>query len=177
MKRRHLRQDVIDFCSRARSLRPEVAFGADIIAGFPTETDEMFENTLKIIDDCDLSFLHVFPYSAHPDTPASRMPQVPKDIIKRRAAILRNKGQEALHKLLDRLIGQTVNVLVESVNEITEDNPTSNGNFKFIAHGKNDVFAPVDIFISQDKAQDIIGKLVKVKLTSKRENNLQGELL
>ncbi len=86
MKRRHLRQDAIGFCQKARDLRPDVVFGADLIAGFPTETDEMFENSLRIVDECDLSFLHVFPYSPRPGTPASRMPQVPKSLVKLRAA-------------------------------------------------------------------------------------------
>ncbi|MDZ4322746.1 MAG: tRNA (N(6)-L-threonylcarbamoyladenosine(37)-C(2))-methylthiotransferase MtaB, partial [Alphaproteobacteria bacterium] len=82
MKRRHLRQDAIDICHKFRTLRPDTTFGADIIAGFPTETEEMFENTLRIVDECDLTFLHVFPYSPRQGTPAARMPQVPKDIRK-----------------------------------------------------------------------------------------------
>ena len=76
MKRRHLRDDVIRMCERAKSLRPDMAFGADIIAGFPTETEEMFQNTLKIVEECGLAFLHVFPYSERPGTPAAKMPQV-----------------------------------------------------------------------------------------------------
>ena len=96
MKRRHLRDDAIGFCQRARSYRPDVAFGADLIAGFPTETDEMFENTYNIVQECDLTFLHIFPYSARSNTPASKMPQVEKAIIKERAARLRYAGAEAL---------------------------------------------------------------------------------
>ena len=115
MKRRHLRQDAIGFCKKARDLRPGVAFGADLIAGFPTETDEMFENSLRIVDECDLSFLHVFPYSPRPGTPASRMPQLPKSVIKQRAALLRQKGDQTLQKLFDHWLGKTVDVLVESV--------------------------------------------------------------
>lgn len=117
MKRRHLRQDAIHICQKLRVLRPDVIFGADIIAGFPTETDEMFENTLRIIEECDLSFLHVFPYSPRPGTPAARMPQVKGNIIKERAARLREAGQKNLEKTLHRFIGHEVNVLLETENQ------------------------------------------------------------
>lgn len=100
MKRRHLRQDVIDVCTRARSLRPDMVFGADIIAGFPTETDEMFENSLKLVDECDLTFLHVFPYSSRPQTPAAKMPQVDLSVRKDRAARLRELGEQQVQKFL-----------------------------------------------------------------------------
>lgn len=113
MKRRHLRQDVIDVCQKARVLRPDMAFGADIIAGFPTETDEMFENTLKIVEDCDLTFLHVFPYSARSGTPAAKMPQVPLAIRKERAARLRDAGARQVEKFLNSRIGKTESILVE----------------------------------------------------------------
>ena len=89
MKRRHLRADAIEMCRRARDLRPDIVFGADIIAGFPTETDEMFENTLACVSECDLTFLHVFPYSPRPGTPAAKMPQVPGPLRKQRAARLK----------------------------------------------------------------------------------------
>jgi threonylcarbamoyladenosine tRNA methylthiotransferase MtaB len=92
MKRRHLRDDAIRFCEEARRLRPDMIFGADIIAGFPTETDEMFENSVKLVTDCDLTFLHVFPFSARKGTPAARMPKVSGDQIKARAARLRAAG-------------------------------------------------------------------------------------
>lgn len=114
MKRRHLRQDAIDICNRFRAIRPDVTFGADIIAGFPTETNEMFDNTLRIIEDCDLSFLHVFPYSPRAGTPAARMPQVKGDVIKERAALLREAGKRNLQKTCERFIGQEVNVLLET---------------------------------------------------------------
>ncbi len=114
MKRRHLRHDAINLCQKLRSLRPDVTFGADIIAGFPTETNEMFGNTLRIIDECDLSLLHVFPYSPRQGTPAARMPQVKKDVIKERAALLREAGQKTLKKTLDRFVGAEINVLLES---------------------------------------------------------------
>lgn len=114
MKRRHLRQDAIDICQKFRSLRPDVTFGADIIAGFPTETDEMFENSLRIIEDCDLSFLHVFPYSPRQGTPAARMPQVQKGVIKERAARLRQAGTDNLKKTLQSFVGKELSVLFET---------------------------------------------------------------
>lgn len=114
MKRRHLRQDAIDICEKLRELRNDVTFGADIIAGFPTETSEMFENSLRIIDECDLSFLHVFPYSPRQGTPAARMPQVRQDIIKERAARLRQAGQKNLERTFSKFIGREVSVLFES---------------------------------------------------------------
>ncbi|RBP96916.1 threonylcarbamoyladenosine tRNA methylthiotransferase MtaB [Rhodobacter sp. 140A] len=113
MKRRHLRDDAIRFCEEARKLRPGIVFGADIIAGFPTETEAMFENSLKLVDDCGLTFLHVFPYSARQGTPAARMPRVPGPAIKERAARLRAKGQEALLRHLEAEVGQERAVLVE----------------------------------------------------------------
>ncbi|MEY3959684.1 MAG: hypothetical protein RIR14_338, partial [Pseudomonadota bacterium] len=114
MKRRHLRDDAIRFCEEARRLRPEITFGADIIAGFPTETEEMFENSLKLVTDCDLTFLHVFPFSARKGTPAARMPRVPGDQIKSRAARLRAAGDAALSRHLAAQIGQTHRILTES---------------------------------------------------------------
>ena len=113
MKRRHLRDDAIAFCEEARRLRPDIVFGADIIAGFPTETEAMFENSLNLIDDCGLTFLHVFPFSARKGTPAARMPRVPGPAIKDRAARLRAKGQEALTRHLSAEIGQERMVLSE----------------------------------------------------------------
>ena len=114
MKRRHLRHHIIEFCERVRTVRPDAVFGADIIVGFPTETEEMFEASLSIVDDCDLTYLHVFPYSPRPDTPAARMPQVTKSIIKERAKRLRNKSEEALEQYLQVQVGKTVSVLVEN---------------------------------------------------------------
>lgn len=113
MKRRHNRQDIIDFCHKLRSTRPEVSFGADIIAGFPTETNEMFENTRKLIAEADLQYLHVFPYSEREGTPAARMPQVQKQIRKERAEILRSEGQKQLQKFFMKHIGQGAKLLVE----------------------------------------------------------------
>ena len=114
MKRRHLRQDVIDFCRRIRAIRPDIVFGCDIIAGFPTETDEMFQNSLRLIEDCDISFLHVFPYSPRPDTPAARMPQVPRDVIKNRASELRSLGKKQLLKLFQKMTAQKTEILIEN---------------------------------------------------------------
>lgn len=113
MKRRHLRDDAIRFCDEARRLRPDMVFGADIIAGFPTETEEMFGNSLAIVDDCGLTHLHVFPYSPRPGTPAARMPQVNRAEIKARAARLRDKGDEAFRAHLAGEIGKAHAVLVE----------------------------------------------------------------
>ncbi|HWE44459.1 MAG TPA: tRNA (N(6)-L-threonylcarbamoyladenosine(37)-C(2))-methylthiotransferase MtaB [Caulobacteraceae bacterium] len=113
MKRRHLRGDAIRLVESVRRVRPDTAFGADLIAGFPTESDQAFENTLRLVDDCDLAFLHVFPYSARPGTPAARMPAVPGKTIKTRAEQLRAKGDEALTRHLARQVGRTLSVLVE----------------------------------------------------------------
>jgi threonylcarbamoyladenosine tRNA methylthiotransferase MtaB len=114
MKRRHLRDDAIAFCETARQLRPDMIFGADIIAGFPTETDDMFENSIKLITDCDLTFLHVFPYSARKGTPAARMPAVKGPIVKQRATALRAAGDAALQRHLTAQIGKTHHILMES---------------------------------------------------------------
>ena len=114
MKRRHLRDDAIRFCQEARRLRPDMVFGADIIAGFPTETEEMFQQSLRLIDECDLTFLHVFPYSARQGTPAARMPAVKGPLIKDRAARLRAAGDSALSRHLTAQIGQTHRILMES---------------------------------------------------------------
>ena len=116
MKRRHLRADVIDLCQRLRNCRPDITFGADMIAGFPTESDQMFEQSLNIVDEAGLTFLHVFPYSPRPGTPAARMPQLPKEQIKDRAQQLRQKGENALEAYLARQIGQRRRVLVERQN-------------------------------------------------------------
>ena len=113
MKRRHLRDDAIAFCQRVRAARPEVVFGADFIAGFPTETEAQFENTLALVEACGLTFLHVFPYSPRPGTPAAKMPQVPAAARKARAARLRAAGAAAVADLHRRLVGETRTVLVE----------------------------------------------------------------
>lgn len=114
MKRRHSRQDAIAFCDQVRRLRPDIVFGADIIAGFPTETDEMFSRSLDLVEECGLTFLHVFPYSPRPGTPAARMPQVAGGAIKARAKQLRAAGEAALRRRLQAEIGTTRDVLIES---------------------------------------------------------------
>src|SRR6185312_8371449 len=114
MKRRHLRKDAVEFCEQVRRLRPDIAFGADIIAGFPTETDGMFARSLDLVEECGLTFLHVFPYSPRPGTPAARMPQVAGSEIRERAKRLRAKGEAALQKRLASEVGNTRDVLIES---------------------------------------------------------------
>jgi threonylcarbamoyladenosine tRNA methylthiotransferase MtaB len=113
MKRRHARAHTVAFCEEVRRLRPEVAFGADLIAGFPTETEEMFENTLKLVDDAGLSTLHVFPFSARKGTPAAHMPRLPRAVAKERAGRLRAKGAAAQAKRLAALVGSEQTLLVE----------------------------------------------------------------
>lgn len=159
MKRRHLREDAIRFCKKARDLRPDVEFGADLIAGFPTENDEMFQNTVRSVEECDLSFLHVFPYSPRPGTPASRMPQVPRALIKERAAYLRQKGDQMLQKLFDRWLGRTVNFLIETENSQSD-----------LSLGKTDQFIPVQI----KGALPINQNQLQVKLIQKNEKNMEG---
>jgi threonylcarbamoyladenosine tRNA methylthiotransferase MtaB len=114
MKRRHSRKDAIEFCTQVRRLRPDIAFGADIIAGFPTETEEMFARSEALVEECGLTFLHIFPYSPRPGTPAARMPQVAGPAIKERARRLRAMGEAALRKRLASEIGTTREVLIES---------------------------------------------------------------
>jgi len=113
MKRRHARADAVRFCEEVRRLRPDAVFGADLIAGFPTETDDMFINSLRLVDDCGLTHLHVFPYSRRAGTPADRMPQVAGSAIKERAASLRDKGRLALAAYLDAQIGHHAELLME----------------------------------------------------------------
>lgn len=113
MKRRHSRDQAIELAQRLRTVRPDMALGADIIAGFPTETEAAFENSMRLIDDCQIAFLHAFPYSPRPGTPAARMPQLEKSVVKDRAARLRAAGQAALHQHLDSHVGRDADVLVE----------------------------------------------------------------
>lgn len=144
MKRRHNREQVVEFCNNLRALRPEVSFGADIIAGFPTETNEMFENTRRLISEAGIQYLHVFPYSEREGTPAARMPQVPKQIRKERAAILRAEGIKELHKFFTRNVGKDANVLIEKNN---------------MAHTEN--FIPVKLDGEYD-----VGQIIKARLYS-----------
>ncbi|MFV9936087.1 MAG: tRNA (N(6)-L-threonylcarbamoyladenosine(37)-C(2))-methylthiotransferase MtaB [Rickettsia endosymbiont of Haemaphysalis japonica] len=155
MKRRHNRANVIEFCRKLRAIRPEVSFGADIIAGFPTETPEMFENTRKLISEAELQYLHVFPYSERERTPAARMTQVLKNIRKERAEILRQEGQNQLTEFFKKHIGQQVELLVENNN---------------IAHTEN--FIPVKL----DKPLEI-GQIFKAKLVGIEENYMKCMLV
>ncbi|MCB1721205.1 MAG: MiaB/RimO family radical SAM methylthiotransferase, partial [Alphaproteobacteria bacterium] len=156
MKRRHLRDDVIAMCQRARTLRPDMEFGADIITGFPTETEEMFQNTLKIVEECDLTYLHVFPYSERKGTPAARIPgQVPPKERKERAARLRALGEEQLQKLLRRNLNKEAQIIVEK------------GSF-----GRTQNFTPVHL-----NAKARPGDLLSVKLSGITGENLLGEPL
>jgi len=155
MKRRHSRADAIAFCERARMLRPDVVFGADLIAGFPTETDEMFENSLKIVDDCGLTYLHVFPFSPRRGTPAARMPQVPGNTVKQRAAELRARGQVALSSYFAAQQGRAVDVLLESDGV-----------------GRTPQFAEVDMCGAISAA----GKIVQARITGASSTRLIGEV-
>lgn len=152
MKRRHLRDDLLRVCEKARSLRPDMVFGADIIAGFPTETDAMFDNTLRAVTECDLTFLHVFPYSPRPGTPAARMPQVNGDIRKERARQLRQVGAAQVQKHLDTLVGKTLPVLMEK-----------NG------RGRTPYFSEVEI---ETPAQS--GEVVMARLQTVKDGYIQG---
>lgn len=165
MKRRHLRADAIAFCEKARKLRPDVVFGADLIAGFPTETDDMFDNTLRSIDECGLTYLHVFPYSSRPGTPASRMPAVPGPIIKKRAAILRQKGQEALTRFYQSCVGKDTHFLVESLENIPHGNRI---------RGKTDHFAPIHLETDVEYA---LGSVIRVRIVNATPDGLIGTLI
>ncbi len=113
MKRRHLRADAIGFCKMIRAVRPDIVFGADLIVGFPTESEEMFQQSCALLDDCGLTYIHVFPFSARPGAPAARMPQVARGIVKQRGERLRNLADKTLARHLDGKIGSTLRLLTE----------------------------------------------------------------
>src|SRR6202012_5093333 len=117
MKRRHSRQDAIAFCAQVRRLRPDISPGPDVIAGFPTETEEMFSRSQDLVEECGLTFLHVFPYSKRPGTPAARMPQVSGEKIRERARRLRAVAESALRKRLASEKGMTRHGLIESATQ------------------------------------------------------------
>jgi threonylcarbamoyladenosine tRNA methylthiotransferase MtaB len=121
MKRRHLRAQSVAFCEEMRRLRPEIVFGADIIAGFPTETEVQFRNSLSLVEDCGLTFLHVFPFSAREGTPAAKMPQLGREIAKERARRLREKGGLALRRHLSGKVGRKQRALIEREHARCED--------------------------------------------------------
>jgi threonylcarbamoyladenosine tRNA methylthiotransferase MtaB len=152
MKRRHLRDDAIAFAQEARRLRPDMTFGADIIAGFPTETDAHFENSMQLVTECDLTWLHVFPYSPRKGTPAARMPAVNGATIKQRAARLRDAGRMAVERHLNACVGQTHRVLMENPHmgrteqftEVRFDAPQSEGHIvtaKILGHDGGQLLA------------------------------------
>ena len=142
MKRRHLRDDAIRFCTDLRAARPDIVFGADLIAGFPTETDAMFENTLRIVEECGLTWLHVFPYSPRKGTPAAKMPQVARALVKERAAQLRAVGAARAAAYLGGRVGDSARILVET--------PRT---------GRAECFAPV-IFDSDQPTGEIVAARV-----------------
>ena len=154
MKRRHNREQVIEFCKSLRLIRPEVSFGADIIAGFPTETDEMFENTRSLISEANIQYLHVFPYSEREGTPAARMPQVPVHIRKKRASILRDEGQKEIEKFFRQNLGKKTRLLVEKNN---------------MAHAEN--FIPVKL-----DGEFVSGQLIDAWLTEFNDKHMLAKV-
>ncbi len=152
MKRRHAREDAIEFCADMRAARPEIVFGADIIAGFPTETDAMFENSLKLVEDCGLTWLHVFPFSAREGTPAARIPPVNGAIVKARAARLRALGEAKVAEYLAAQLGRSAQVLIE--------NPHM---------GRTEGFAEVRFDIAQP-----VGEIMLATITGHSEGQLEG---
>jgi len=154
MKRRHLRADTLEFVARVRGVRPEIVFGADLIAGFPTETEEMFENTLGIVEEAGLTYLHVFPFSPREGTPAARMPQVPRRVAKARAARLRSLGEAQYNKFCQSRIGAVESVLVER-----------NG------LGRTEQFVPIAV------PGHAAGEIVPVRVTGISGEGLVGEAL
>ena len=159
MKRRHSRKQAIDFCHKVKKIRSDVVFGADIIAGFPTETDEMFKESIKLIDECNLTHLHVFPFSPRQSTPAACMPQISKEVIKNRAKILRDCGNKNLSKYLNQQIGRKATMLVEEVD------PTG-------SYGKSQHFTKIHI----DKELPE-GSIVNCKIYKMNENILKAKLI
>ncbi len=153
MKRRHTRAHTIAFCDEVRRVRPDACFGADFIAGFPTETEEMFENTLRLVDEAGLSMLHVFPFSARQGTPAARMPQVSRAVVRERAARLRAKGAEAVAQRFAALLGSEQTLLVEKPGV-----------------GRTACFAPVRFAGDADT-------FVRVRITDAAPGHLIGEAL
>lgn len=156
MKRRHSRTDAVRFCHEVRRARPDVVLGADLIAGFPTETDAMFERTLDVVEDCGLTFLHVFPFSPRKGTPAARMPQVPPAVVKERAARLRTRGESALSAFLASCKGASCEVLMERP-----------------GFGRTEQFAEIEI----GAPAACEGELVKARVTGSDGRRLVGEVV
>ena len=144
MKRRHLREDAIDLCHQLKQKRPEISFGADLIVGFPTETEEMFQNTLDIIEECQLDWIHAFPFSPRPGTPAAKMPQNDNKLIKLRSKILRDVAKQRKIKHLENLVGKNIEVFVEKDNK-----------------GHSNQFAPIKLIEKEIKSGQTITALIK----------------
>ena len=144
MKRRHLREDAIDLCNQLKRKRPEISFGADLIVGFPTETEEMFQNTLDIIEECQLDWIHAFPFSPRPGTPAAKMPQNDNKLIKLRSKILRDVAKKRKIKHLENLVGKNIEVFVEKDNK-----------------GHSNQFAPIKLIEKEIKSGQTITALIK----------------
>ena len=144
MKRRHLREDAIDLCDQLKQKRPEISFGADLIVGFPTETEEMFQNTLDIIEECQLDWIHAFPFSPRPGTPAAKMPQNDNKLIKLRSKILRDVAKQKKIKHLENLVGKNIEVFVEKDNK-----------------GHSNQFAPIKLIEREIKSGQTITALIK----------------
>ena len=158
MKRRHNREQVISFCNKVKSLRNDIVFGADIIAGFPTETEKMFQDSVKLIHECNLTHLHIFPYSIRDNTPAALMPQIPRKIIKERAKILREEGRKQMFNYMKNQIGRSAYMLVEQVKEN-------------ISYGKSQHFTKIKI---QDSIKE--GKIVKCIITDINNDTLNAHI-
>ena len=159
MKRRHTRKQIIDFCKQVRYLRKDVVFGADIIAGFPTETNDMFNDSKNLIKECNLTHLHIFPYSIRENTPAARMPQISREIIKKRAKILREEGGIQMKKYLENQIGKSATMLVEQVKEN-------------ISYGKSQHFTKIKI-----KKLIKEGQIVKCIITGIEQDILSAQMI
>ena len=159
MKRRHLRNDSIQFCETVRQIRPDIVFGADIIAGFPTETEAMFQNSIKIVEDCGLTHLHVFPYSPREGTPAARMPQVRRDIVKERAARLRGEADRAYAAHLKALDGSVQKLLIER--ESVNGQP---------GIGRTEGFTMAAF--TADDAENVPGKIIERRITGHDKDKL-----
>ena len=158
MKRRHTREDAIAFCREIKTKRPDMVFGADIIAGFPTETDEMFENSLKLVETCEIVWLHVFPFSPRPDTPAAKMPQLSGETIRERARLLREAGDKVRQNWLETQIGSTLKGLIEKPGQ-----------------ARSETFAMIDFSNEEDNSP--IGDIYNFEITGHDGSKLIGKRL
>lgn len=158
MKRRHTREDAIAFCREIKTKRPDMVFGADIIAGFPTETDEMFENSLKLVETCEIVWLHVFPFSPRPDTPAAKMPQLSGETIRERARLLREAGDKVRQNWLETQIGSTLKGLIEKPGQ-----------------ARSETFAMIEFSNEEDNSP--IGDIYNFEITGHDGSKLIGKRL